>query len=614
MCGICGFTQAELADVRTLKEMCDVMAHRGPDGEGQFIRDGVALGHRRLALVDLPGGTQPFIREKNGTFALVFNGEIYNHAAVRAKLMQMGWTFRTRSDTETLLVAYMQWGEECLHRLRGMFAFAVWDERRGQLFCARDPFGIKPLYYTVQGTRFIFASEIKAILRHPAYRRQLNQEALEQYLCFQFSALPETFFKGIFKLPAAHWLRVDRQGTMHMQRYWSPEFAPDAHLESEEAAARVDAAVRESVRLHGAADVSVGSLLSGGVDSSYLASCLCESDASTQTFTVGFAEYEGESDEIAQAGRAATGLRAANEARVVSQDEYWANIGRVLWHMDEPTGDPAAMALFFADELAATRVKAVLSGEGADELFGGYHIYQAALAARRLRAVPRSLLRRCARAAAIRGMRGANFLDRAAQGPAGWYYTNAHQVAFRPTERDALLVRPGGGTLPQQVAAPLYEHAAHLPATMQMQYVDLHLWLVEDILQKTDRMSMAHSLEARVPYLDTEVFQAARVLPERLRVTRQQTKVAFRRAAASALPLHTAARTKLGFPVPLRQWLAADGRQAQLRVLFDSPVARELFDTTMLRRLLDEHRAGCDHTRRIWMVYAFLVWHRIYFD
>lgn len=614
MCGICGFTQAELADVRTLKEMCDVMAHRGPDGEGQFIRDGVALGHRRLALVDLPGGTQPFIRQKNGTFAIVFNGEIYNHADLRAQLVRLGWTFRTRSDTETLLVAYMQWGQDCLHRLRGMFAFAIWDERRATLFCARDPFGIKPLYYTRQGTRFIFASEIKAILRHPAYRRQLNEEALEQYLCFQFSALPETFFKGIFKLPPAHWLRVDRQGAMEMQRYWRPEFVPDAHLGGEEAAARVDAAVRASVRLHGAADVPVGSLLSGGVDSSYLTSCLREDDAKARTFTVGFAECEAERNEIAQAGSAAVDLQVANAARIVSQEEYWGSMGRVLWHMDEPTGDPAAMALFFADELAATQVKAVLSGEGADELFGGYRIYQAALAAKRLRTVPRALLRRMANAAARRGMRGANFLRRAAQGPAGWYYTNAHQVAFCPHERDALLARPSGTSLPQQLAAPLYEHTAHLPHTMQMQYVDLHLWLVEDILQKTDRMSMAHSLEARVPYLDTEVFQVARMLPEHLRVTHQQTKVTLRRAAASALPVQTAGRAKLGFPVPLRRWLATDARQAQLRVLFDSPTARHFFDAAALRQLLDEHRGGQDRTRRIWMVCAFLVWHRIYFD
>ena len=330
MCGICGFTGANGGpdDQATLKAMCDVMAHRGPDGEGRFIAGGAALGHRRLSLIDLAGGSQPMVRvgEGGGEWAIVFNGEIYNYRELRAELQGLGYAFATESDTEVLLVGYIAWGQDVLLRLRGMFAFAVYDTASRELFCARDFFGIKPFYYTVQSGRFIFASEIKSILQHPAYERVLNEDALAQYLCFQFSALQETFFKGVFKLPPGHCARVAPDGTVKLRRYWKPERHADEGLEEAQAIELVDAAIRESVGYHNVADVEVGSFLSSGIDSSYLAACLAQENPAIKTFTVGFAEYGGERDEISWARELAGRLNVDNDAHHVTEDEFWEGV------------------------------------------------------------------------------------------------------------------------------------------------------------------------------------------------------------------------------------------------------------------------------------------------
>ena len=381
MCGICGFTQADDASLPTLKAMCDVMAHRGPDGEGQYIdaESGIALGHRRLSLIDLANGNQPMVRSTGdraaaitspalrldgtpcgtpeqaaakGRFAIVFNGEIYNYRDLRAELEAQGWQFQTNSDTEVLLTGYLAWGEGVLDRLRGMFAFAIWDRDSRELFCARDFFGIKPFYYTQQNGRFIFASEIKCILEHPDYTRELNRDALEQYLCFQFSALPETFFKGIFKLAPAHCMTVHADGSITERRYWRPEYNFDAQRSRQDTVEAIDEAVRDSVRYHNVADVEVGSFLSSGIDSSYMAACLAKENPDIKTFTVGFDCYKNAAannaegaggmmrDEISWAHELADELHIANTNKYIGEDEYWESLPRVQWHMDEPSADP----------------------------------------------------------------------------------------------------------------------------------------------------------------------------------------------------------------------------------------------------------------------------------
>ena len=652
MCGICGFTGAEASDRSILKAMCAIMAHRGPDGEGQYLdaESGIALGHRRLSLIDLEGGGQPMVRADAGRssrvttpacgpdgafresaedamsigrYAIVFNGEIYNHRDLRAELEADGWRFKTSSDTEVLLVGYLAWGAGVLDRLRGMFAFAVWDREARELFCARDFFGIKPFYYTVQpgadgGRRFIFASEVKSILEHPAYRRELNEEALEQYRCFQFNPLDETFFKGIFKLPAAHWLRVRADGSLEMRRYWRPAFCYDEGRGMSDTVDAIDAVLRESVRYHNVADVEVGSFLSSGIDSSYLAACLARENPAIDTFTVGFSAYEGERDEISWARELAARLGVANDSHHISEEEYWASLPAVQWHMDEPCADPSAVALYFVDKLAARKVKAVLSGEGADELFGGYRIYQTPFSNRKLDWLPSGLLRGASAAARALHVRGANYLERAGEGVEDWYYTNANGVAFSPAEREALRRGRRGESAkpvptPQSLTAPAYAEVADEDETARMQYVDLRFWLVGDILLKTDKMSMAHSLESRVPFLDRRVFDVAATVPLAFKADGHQTKIALREAAERAIPRDWAQKEKLGFPVPVVDWLRQDRYRRRVEEWFAGDIARRFFDIDELAKLLDEHASGIDRSRKIWIVLMFLLWYRIYF-
>ena len=623
MCGICGFTQSNgsEADYKALQAMCDVMAHRGPDGEGRYIASGIALGHRRLALIDIEGGAQPMVRSEGGVdrWAIVFNGEIYNYRDLRADLEDLGYAFETNSDTEVLLVGFIAWGEQVLQRVRGMFAFAVFDARSGELFCARDFFGIKPFYYTVQGTQFIFASEVKCILEHPAYERELNEEALAQYLCFQFSVLPETFFKGIYKLLPGHCMRVHADGSTEDTRYWRPEYHEESQRTLQDTVELIGNTMRESVRYHNVADVEVGSFLSSGIDSSYLAALLTRENPHIKTFTVGFSEYEGARDEVSWARELAGLLKVENDAHHITEREYWDAVPLVQWHMDEPSGDPSAVALYFVDQLAARRVKAVLSGEGADEFFGGYRIYQAPLASEHLKGVPSSLLRAGSKVLRAVGKRGANYLERASEGVEDWYYTNAHGVAFTPEQRNDVLAtdvlsRLGSVASPQQLAAPVYAEAAGLDEVTRMQYADLQLWLVGDILLKTDKMAMAHSLESRVPFLDREVFALAASITTSQKVTESQTKVALRQAAERAIPSAWAQKEKLGFPVPVVSWLREDAYYEIVKHAFESPEANRFFKQEQLVNLLEEHRAGkVDNTRRIWIVYSFLTWYRVYF-
>ena len=693
MCGICGFTEAtgNERDYETLRAMCAAMAHRGPDGEGLYIADGIALGHRRLSLIDLAGGGQPMVRATgdlqsdisspaimfdhkrgdaapmadepgnafpthpaplaSGRWSIVFNGEIYNYRELRAELEEGGYAFATNSDTEVLLVGYIAWSKAVLSRLRGMFAFAIYDAEQRELFCARDFFGIKPFYYTLQDGQFVFASEIKSILEHPAYVRELNEEALAEYLCFQFSALHETFFKDVYKLQPGHCMTVHANGTLDVERYWKPAYRPDERRPFSETVDAIDDALRESVRYHNVADVEVGSFLSSGIDSSYLAALLARENPSIKTFTVGFAEYAGERDEVSWARELAERIDVENDAHHISEEEYWEALPLVQWHMDEPSGDPSAVALYFVDQLAARSVKAVLSGEGADEFFGGYRIYQAPLANEHVGKIPKPLLRAGSKVLRAGGLRGANYLERASEQVEDWYYTNANGVAFTPEERERVLApairerlanarHPGGARraigleakragappdgsadddtvglfAPQQLTAPVYAEAAGLDEPTRMQYVDLWFWLVGDILLKTDKMAMAHSLESRVPFLDREVFALAATIPTAQKMTENQSKVTLREAAERFIPRDWAQKEKLGFPVPVANWLREERYFNQVKDAFESPEARLFFDIRELVRLLEEHRAhAVDNTRRIWIVYSFLIWYHVFF-
>ena len=605
MCGIVGFTSRRAEKEGVLKAMMDAIAHRGPDGEGQYIDEGVALGHRRLSIIDLEGGRQPMFNE-NGRLVCIFNGEIYNFQALRAELEAAGHTFATHSDTEVLLHGYEQWGKQMLQRLRGMFTFAIWDKAQNTLFCARDHFGIKPFYYYQNGQTLLFGSEIKSFLPHPDFVKEFEPAQLELYLSYQYSPGEGTFFKGVKKLLPAHWLEW-KDGQVTVERYWQPAFAPDGAKSLEQWEEAIEAVMKESVSAHKIADVEVGSFLSSGVDSSYMA-CLAHVD---KTFTVGFAEAQYDETHYAQEFSRHIGVE--NFSYRITPEEYWAQLPHIQYHMDEPLADAASVALYFVNREAAKQVKVCLSGEGADEFFGGYNIYKEPFTASWYDHVPLPVRRAVGcLAEKLPPVHGVNFLVRRAKPLEERYIGNTNLMGER--RKKQLLAHYTGAKKPTDLSRPLFEQTKGQDAVTRMQYTDLHLWMVGDILLKADKMSMANSLELRVPFLDREVFEVARRIPASCRANAQNTKIAMRRAAQRSIPEKTADKKKLGFPVPVRAWLRQEEYAARVRQAFHSPAAQTFFKVKELDKLLDQHMSGKrDNWRQIWCVFVFLVWYDEYF-
>ncbi len=607
MCGFCGFVDTNIENKElVLTNMMDSIAHRGPDSSGKFSDAHINMGFRRLSFLDLEAGAQPLYNE-NERFVLTFNGEIYNYKDIREKLIEKGHIFKTNTDSEVLVHGYEEYGTSLLSHLRGMFAFVIWDREENTLFGARDFFGIKPFYYTQTEDGFIYASEIKAILQHPSVKKELNEEALETYLTFQYSALPETFFKGIFKLPPAHYFII-KNGEMTTTRYWEPIFnETDGTLENYVDA--IDAQMKESIEAHKISDVEVGSFLSSGVDSSYVASCF----GGDHTFTVGFANEKY--NEISYAEELSKEINIPNTNKVITPEEYWDVLPKVQYFMDEPLADPAAVALYFVCQLASQTVKGVLSGEGADEFFGGYNIYKEPLDSAGYRKLPKGL-RKCLASIATAlpfNFKGKNFLIRASKDIEERFLGNAYM--FSEEERKKLLKINTSALNPFEMVKPIYDKVKDKHDITKMQYVDMHMWLAGDILLKADKMSMAHSLEVRVPFLDRKVFEVASKVPVKYRVNKENTKYAMRLAAKRNLPPAVANKKKLGFPVPIRVWLKEDKYYTIVKEAFTSEVANKYFNTNELMTLLDGHRAGkADNSRKIWTVFMFLTWYNVYFQ
>ena len=605
MCGIAGFiTPREEASGAVLQDMLARIAHRGPDGQGVFVEGRAALGHRRLAIIDLEGGPQPMYNE-DGSLVVVFNGEIYNYQALTAELTAAGHTFATKADTEVLLHGWEQWGPDLLPRLRGMFAFALWDRAAGRLFCARDPFGIKPLYYcrTRDGT-LLFASEIKAFLDHPAFEKRFNEAQLELYLSFQYSPGADTFFVGVKKLLPGYWLDFDGD-TLEVAPWQQTSFAPEVSPADWPDA--VDAVLQDSVAAHKIADVEVAGFLSGGVDSAYITALA----RPARCYTIGYAEPGY--DEAGQAAELAAALGIENKTRRITPGEFWDALPAVQYHMDEPLADAAAVALYFLNGEAAREVKVCLSGEGADEFFAGYNIYRDPFTARWYDRLPAGL-RQLLGAAGERlpAVPGVNFLVRRAVPLSRRYYGNTALMTERQKRR--LLRRYTGAVPPFSLAQPYWAASTGQDPVTRMQLCDVHLWLAGDILLKADKMSMAHSLELRVPFLDREVFALARRLPAEDKADAKTTKKALRAAAARHLPPASAGRPKRGFPVPVRDWLRREPYAARVREAYDSPAAARFFDTRQLHRMLNQHlKRRRDNWRQVWCVYCFLVWYEQFF-
>ncbi len=607
MCGFVGFFNTPNVDCdRVLESMADAIAHRGPDDAQYYRDDAVSLGFRRLSIIDLEGGRQPLLNE-DGAKVLVFNGEIYNYRPLREELLAAGHTFSTQSDSEVLLHGYEEWGPALLPRLRGMFAFLIWDKERQELFGARDPFGIKPLYYAQMGETLLFASEIKAFLHHPLFEKKLNRRALEHYLSFQYSPGPETFFQNVYKVPQAHWFRATPAG-LELTRYWQPAFSPEPGRSLEEWADEIQRAFDDSIAAHKIADVEVGSFLSSGVDSSYVA-CSAQVD---KTFTVGFDNGE-KYNETSYARELSQRIPVKNISHVITPEEFWGNFGKIQYHMDEPLADASAVALYFVCNTAAPHVKVCLSGEGADELFGGYNIYKEPLDVSWYDKIPFPIRKAIGTVAGLLpAHRGLNFLVRRGKRLEDRFIGNAY--LFTEKERKALLARPTDAESPAAKVRPYYDQTVGRDPVTRMQIVDLNMWLVGDILLKADKMSMANSLEVRVPFLDREVMAVAARIPPEHRVNRENTKLALRRAALRRMPEKWADKKKLGFPVPIRVWLREDKYYGVVRAAFESDAAREFFRTDRLLRLLEDHRTGkADNSRKVWAVYSFLVWYREFF-
>ncbi|HJI11480.1 MAG TPA: asparagine synthase (glutamine-hydrolyzing) [Adlercreutzia equolifaciens] len=617
MCGFVGFIDEndQTYDHRAvIVAMADAIAHRGPDSEGYFEDGRAALGFRRLAIIDLAGANQPLYNE-NRSLVLVFNGEIYNYRELRRQLAAAGHVFSTQGDEEVVLHGFERWGAGALDRLRGMFAFALYDTATGELFCARDAFGIKPLYYAVEGDRILFGSEIKGLLAHPHARRNLNERRLAHWLCMEYLPDEETLFEDVRKLPAGHWLRW-RNGRAERGRWFAPRFAPDAGRSLEESAEAIEAALRESVAAHAIADVDVGCFLSAGVDSSLVAREAARI-MEARTFTIGWGEGRFSELEAAATFARATGL--PNEGRILDAEQFFASVPAVQYAMDEPLPNPSAVPLYHLCAMAAESVKVVLSGEGADELFGGYPYYQECLAFAPYMTVP-APARRALAAAARRlpeGTHGRRFLMRGAH-PLPERYIRL-EYNFPWAEALDLLApelgaRCAAAPTPWELAAPLFAEIKADEITA-MQTADILTWMQQDILLKADKMSMASSLELRVPFLDREVFALASTLPASQRVGRRETKIALRAAAARTLPQATAAMPKQGFVTPLAQWLQEEPWHSQVREVLNSERARRFFRTDRLNALLDEHQRGPrSHMKKIWSAYCFLIWHEQYFD
>jgi asparagine synthase (glutamine-hydrolysing) len=605
MCGFTGFIGETRNSAAVLEKMMDQIIHRGPDSSGMFTENEAALGFRRLSIIDLEHGSQPLYNEDN-SLVLVFNGEIYNFQELREDLSAKGHIFTTHTDSEVLIHGYEEYGVSLAGKLRGMFAFVIWDRKTNKLFAARDMFGIKPFYYAQMNGTLLFGSEVKSFLPHPDFNKELNEQALKPYLTFQYSVLNETFFKGVFKLPAAHYMTYEN-GQMNIERYWSPKFHP-TNQPLEEIVDEIDQVVRDSVEFHRISDVKIGSFLSSGVDSSYVASVL----KPNKTFTVGFSDKNFSEIDNAKALSDELGIENINE--LLDPDRIFEKLEDIQYMMDEPHSNPSVVPLYFLSELARRDVTVVLSGEGADELFGGYAEYDTTNTMKKYKKLP-TLIRKPLGVLAkwLPEIRGKNFLIKGGLSAEEWFIGQAK--IFEEKEAQSILTSTyDSAPTVREIVKPYFDQVKDEDDLTKMQHLDLHLWLVDDILLKADKMSMAHSIELRVPFLDREVMKTAAKVPGKYRVNEIDTKYAFRLAAGRSLPKESANRKKLGFPVPIRHWIREEKYYVKIKSHFESSHAAQFFNVQEIMTLLNDHYQGkANNARKVWTIFMFLLWHKKYF-
>lgn len=612
MCGFAGYIHnyGTFDKEEVIHKMADRIKHRGPDDAHYYIDDGIALGFRRLSIIDLEGGRQPILNE-DGSLVLLFNGEIYNYQELREELIKAGHVFTTKTDSETILHGYEEYGKKILDRLRGMFAFIIWNKNTKELFGARDIFGIKPFYYYKKGKEFMFGSEIKSFLSHPNFEKELDEDMIPLYLSYEYSPDERTIFKNVFKLPGAHCFTY-KNGELKVERYYKIEYKieDDKSLEYWEDA--ITKEFTESVSMHQIADVEVGCFLSSGVDSSYVVKEISKGTKKVKTFSVGYEEEKY--SELPYAQDFSNVIGVPNIANKVSADEFFDAVPEIQYYMDEPLPNPSEIPLYFLAKNARRYVKVVLSGEGADELFGGYPMYLAGghfdryshKVPRPVRKVLGTVAKHCP------NFKGKNFLVRGAMEPYQ-RFMRANYV-FQSAERQKFLKRPIASKVPEEYSKRYFNEVSNLDEPTQLQYVDMHTWMIYDILLKADRMSMANSLELRVPFLDKKMLELSTRIPSRYRAANETTKIALRGAAIKQLPERTANKKKLGFPVPLNDWLREDKYYNKVKTAFQSDIAEKFFVTSELMKLLDDHKSGrALNMQKIWSFYTFILWYEQFF-
>jgi asparagine synthase (glutamine-hydrolysing) len=613
MCGITGIMYFEDREpaVSMLEQMTNVIHHRGPNDFGFWTDNRIGLGFRRLSIIDIQEGHQPLTNEDESVW-IIFNGEIYNYKSLRGMLIDRGHQFRTHSDTEVIVHLYEEYGEECVKHLRGMFGFVIWDKKKKQLFGARDHFGIKPFYYHMNDRQFLFGSEIKSLLAAEGMNRLIHTDSLLNYLTFQYVPEPNTMFHGIQKLPPAHYVKVTYDGDVSIHKYWDPMFEPEERP-FEEYVEQIRETLKDSVVHHMVSDVERGCFLSSGIDSTAIATYMSSIEP-IRTFSVGF---EGSNNETKIAKQTADALGTDHYAKIITRDDFLAALPKAIWHQDEPVADPSAIALYHVAQLAREHVTVVLSGEGADELFGGYRIYREPQSLRPIERLPLSIRRMLNRIARVmpNGFKGRNYLIRGTT-PLEERFGNAkifsEDMKAEVLRLDSEMLRAYKN--PQQIAGDYYKKTKHLDPVSRMQYIDMNLWMPGDILMKADKMTMAHSLELRVPFLDKELFEVARRIPAKYRIANGTTKYIFRKAMEGIIPDFILNRPKLGFPVPLRDWLQGSMGDMLLEQIKASGI-EDYININAVERMTQKHRSGQgDYARRIWTIYVFAVWHMTFME
>ncbi|MEG0570987.1 MAG: asparagine synthase (glutamine-hydrolyzing) [Oscillospiraceae bacterium] len=608
MCGFVGFVSKMQDKQETINNMLQKIVHRGPDSQESFVDSDVALGFARLSIIDLEGGTQPIFNEDR-TKVLIFNGEIYNYQVLREELISKGHIFTTHSDSEVLLHGYEEYGVELLCKLRGMFAFTIWDKTAKKLFGARDYFGIKPYYYAQMKNSFLFGSEIKAFLPNPEFVKELNEEKLPDYLTFSCVPGYDTFFKNVYKLPPAHYFEY-QNNCITIKRYFTPQFNIDESKSMDYFVDEISKSFKESIKMHKISDVEVGCFLSSGVDSSYVA-CELAKLQPIRTYTIGFDDKRySEADD---AKVLADEIKVENFVKNVTSEEYFANVSNVQYHMDEPLANPSANLLYFVSQRASKDMKVVLSGEGADEMFAGYNVYKEPLALKKYQKIPKVLRKTAAKLVEpLPEFKGRNFIIRGSLPIEQRYIGNSNIFSYK--DRDRYLKKHYDSKPPQFYTKPFYDKVKNEDDITKMQYMDMNVWMVQEILLKADKMSMAHSLELRVPFLDIEIFKLASTIPTKYKVSEQNTKLAMRAAANKEINSTSANRKKMAFPLPLPEWLREDRYYNIIKSYFQSDFADKFFNRSLILELLDKHKLGKhNYARKIWSIFTFLVWYEQFF-